>query len=271
MLISFLGAYLCAPPAWAKSPPFRVVIDPGHGGGDYGTIATAGGIRYAEKEFTLLLAEQTAKILRARGMSVDLTRTQDQDLPLGPRTQMANKLKADIFISLHMNSTQTPMVTNTEGVETYILNNTSEASSRSLARLENSVLGPEERQGDPDQVDIALILRDLRLDANLSESKRLACLVQAQLVAVGQTSGKNTISTRNRGVRQALFHVLLGAEMPSILVEAGFLNNAHDREQILEPRSRRMLASAIARAVENFRDTKNTDIASETLSRCKVH
>ena len=78
-------------------------------------------------------------------------------------------------------------------------------------------------------------------------------------------------STRNRGVKQALFHVLLGAEMPSILVEAGFLGNSHDRNMILNPRSRHALASAMARAVENFRDTKNTPHATETLSRCKVH
>ncbi|MDR3608404.1 MAG: N-acetylmuramoyl-L-alanine amidase [Oligoflexia bacterium] len=270
-VVSFLGSFLDPfAPAQAHAESrhrFHVVIDPGHGGADFGTVAVNGGVRYSEKEMTLLLAQQTAAQLRARGISADLTRTEDKDLALGPRTEMANRLKADIFISIHMNSTQTPMITDAEGVETYILNNTTEASSKSLARLENSVLGPDERQGD---TDVALILRDLRLDANLSESKRLACLVQQQVVAVGQRSSPHAISTRNRGIRQALFHVLLGAEMPSILVEAGFLNNAHDRDLILDPRSRRMLASAIARAVENFRDTKNTDIAAETLSRCKV-
>jgi N-acetylmuramoyl-L-alanine amidase len=258
----------------AAAPPFRVVIDPGHGGADYGAVTRSGGKHFSEKELTLLLAQQVALQLKKRGIEAVLTRSKDQDLPLGLRTQIANRVKADLFISIHMNSTvtsQTSRNVDTEGVEIYILNNTSEASSVSLARHENSVLGPEERKGAPGEVDVALILHDLRLDANSSESKRLACTVLAQLVAVGTRASPRAKSTRNRGVKQALFHVLLGAEMPSILVETGFLKNAHDRNMILETRSRRALASALARAVENFRDTKDTAVAAETLSKCKVH
>jgi N-acetylmuramoyl-L-alanine amidase len=244
-----------------------VVIDPGHGGNDYGTNLQIGDQLVAEKQLTLALAQETARILRARGVVTVLTRTQDEEVPLGDRTALANRLKADVFLSIHMNSTQTPMVTDAEGIETYILNNTSDATSRRLAHLENSVLSPEVRAAadSPEQLDVALILRDLRLDANQSESKRLACIVQDQLVGVSKPR------TRNRGVRQALFHVLLGAEMPSILVETGFLSNPRDRTTLQSARGRRVYGAAIARAIEKFRDTRKTPQAQLTLSRCKVH
>jgi N-acetylmuramoyl-L-alanine amidase len=223
-----------------------------------------------EKELTLALARETARILRARGVTTILTRTEDKDVPLGARTALANRLKADVFLSIHMNSIDTPMVVGAEGFETYILNNTTDATSKRLAHLENSVLSPEERAAaeSPEQLDVALILRDLRLDANLSESKRLACIVQDHLMGTAKAA---KIKTRNRGVRQALFHVLLGAEMPSVLVEAGFLSNARDRENMQSPKGRHALGAALAKSILSFRDTRGTSQAQLTLSRCKVH
>lgn len=265
----------------AKSHAFNVVIDPGHGGTDNGTVHEVGKEVIAEKDITLMIAIDTARILRAHGISTVLTRTTDVEVPLGDRTAIANRLKADVFISIHMNSTQTPMVSDAKGIETYILNNTTDASSKSLARLENSVLSPEVRaaaQDSPEQLDVALILRDLQLDANLSESKRLACMVQSRLVSVTgngsaalSAQGKRKPKSSNRGVRQALFHVLLGAEMPSILVEAGFLSNPHDRKIVQSVSGRKMLGAAIARAIEDFRDTRGTPQAQLTLNSCKVH
>ena len=255
--------------------PFRVVIDPGHGGVDLGTVYKTGTARIMEKDATLLLSEQVARQLRARGFSVILTRTEDVEVPLGRRTAIANRLGADIFISIHMNTTPDHDPNDGEGIETYILNNTTNESSRRLARLENTVLSPEVRAGDtPEQLDVALILRDLRLDANLSESKRLACLVQNHLVSVsGHTRTGFSLGhfrQRNRGVKQALFHVLLGAEMPSILVEAGFLSNPYDRAMVLSPVSRKAMARAIALAVVSFRDHRDTPKALATLSRCQI-
>jgi N-acetylmuramoyl-L-alanine amidase len=245
--------------------PFRVVIDPGHGGNDHGAVYEAPDRTVMEKDATLLLAQDVAQQLKTRGIEVTLTRDEDEDVPLGMRTGIANKIKADAFVSIHMNSTPDPAIVGSGGIETYILNNTTDETSRRLAHLENTILSPEVRASNsPEEVDVALILRDLRLDANLSESKRLACTVQSHLIAYAP-------ETRNRGVKQALFHVLLGAEMPSILVEAGFINNAHDRAQVLNPRSRKILAAAIARSIETFRDAKGTLTGQSTLSRCKVH
>jgi N-acetylmuramoyl-L-alanine amidase len=256
--------------ATASSLPrkhFHVVIDPGHGGTDQGTLYDDGRIRIAEKDATLALALQTAEELRARKISVTLTREKDQDIPLGQRTALANRLGADVFISIHMNSTSTPMISGAQGIETFILNNTTDATSRRLALLENMVLGSEGASGPPEQVDVALILRDLRLDANLAESKRLACVIQGGLLS----SGARTEKIRDRGVKQALFYVLLGAEMPSVLLEAGFLSHANDRALVLSPKGRKSIAQSIAKAVDGFRHMKGTPQAQLALSRCKVH
>lgn len=241
--------------------PFKVVIDPGHGGTDYGTIFDNQVIRIAEKEATLLLAKGVAQELKSRGIEATLTRQDDRDIPLGARTGLANRLGADLFLSIHMNSTQILGTHDAEGIETYILNNATDASSRRLAHLENTVISHEGIE-TPAQADVALILRDLRLDGNLSESKRLACSIQSNL----------TISQhRSRGVKQALFHVLLGADMPSVLLEAGFLSNSHDRALVLSLRGRRTMSIAIARAILQFKTTKGTPSAATALSRCKVN
>ncbi len=244
----------------SASAAFRVVIDPGHGGSDLGTTFDNGTIQIAEKDVTLALAQETARELRAKGIEAILTRTKDQELPLPARTAMANKLKADVFISIHMNSTAVAGATIVEGVETFILNNTTDASSRRLAQLENAVLGGVKGQ-NPVENDVALILKDLRLDANLSESKRLACSIQEQL----------STNKRNRGVKQALFYVLLGADMPSVLVEAGFLNSARDRELVLSPTGQKKIAKAITQAMLRFSREKNTPKATVVLSRCQIH
>jgi N-acetylmuramoyl-L-alanine amidase len=250
--------------------PFRVVIDPGHGGYDHGTIYTQGSQKIAEKDLTLALAHQTAAQLRAQGFSVILTREKDQDVALPARTALANKLGADVFISIHMNSG------GAEGIETYILNNATDASSKRLAQLENSVIEPDSA-GSPEQNDVALILKDLRLDANLSESKRLACAVQANLIR-GSARAQQAVfprspasSPRNRGVKQALFYVLLGADMPSVLVEAGFINSARDRATVLSPAGRKHLALAIAQSVDQFRQSRESRRTAMALNKCKIH
>jgi len=246
--------------------PFRVVIDPGHGGSDHGTIYRGAKGSVSEKEITLKLAKQAAKQLRAQGYSVILTRESDRDISLPARTALANKLGADVFLSIHMNS-DLRGGGSVSGFETYILNNATDATSRRLAQLENSVLEPEDT-ASPEQADVALILKDLRLDANLSESKRLACALQSQLSSA--VSGVRPAS-RNRGVKQALFYVLLGADMPSVLVEAGFLNSARDRSLVLSTEGQRTISLGIAQAVDSYRKSKGSAHASATLNRCKVN
>lgn len=278
------------PLALANSPLFKVVIDPGHGGADEGTVVTLGNSRITEKEVTLSLARQVSRYLKAKGYLVTLTRTYDQEIPLAHRTAIANRLGADVFISIHMNSTDNKNARLTQGtaqktgqgrtqgpaqgVETYILNTATDASSRRLAHLENSVISSSTPES-PEQKDVALILKDLRLDANLRESKLLACTIQERLVTATSKQTKSlhpsTFLKRDRGVKQALFHVLLGADMPSVLVEAGFLNNREDRDFILSPRGQLLIGQSIANAIHEYRHEKQSKKNSITLNKCKVN
>ena len=261
-----LRSALASTPHAAKI--FRVMIDPGHGGSDEGTVFRRNGFKIAEKTITLQLATEIGKQLRARGFFVTLTRRGDQEVSLPSRTAMANRWGADAFISIHTNSKNNIYSRDAEGVETYILNNATDASSRRLARMENSVFAQEETQV-PQSKEVALILKDLRLDANLAASKKLACSVQTQVVAA--TSGNMEVAQRrNRGVKQALFHVLLGADMPSILVEAGFLSNARDRSWLLNAKGRQMIGRAVANALDRFRSATQTNTRVAALDRCKV-
>ncbi len=248
--------------------PFRVVLDPGHGGVDRGTVHRSAEGSVAEKEITLKLALRAAEVLRARGYSVILTRERDHEVELPLRTALANKVAADVFISVHLNAAASRDLAGSQaqGIETYILNTATDASSRRLAELENSVLDPEARAAAGDS-DVALILKDLRLDANLSESKRLACSIQSTLLGAAKHS-------TNRGVRQALFYVLLGADMPSILVEAGFLSNPSDRKRLTSREGQSQFALALAKAIDAYRLTKEGHptlaAASGSMAPCKV-
>jgi len=272
-IFSALAAYSAQAAPIRYETPFRVVIDPGHGGVDEGTVYAKGRDRVAEKDITLKLAIEAARQLRARGFEVTLTRTHDENVPLAQRTALANRLRADAFLSIHMNSVPTgkpapwarKLKRPPEGVETYILNNATDASSRRLAQLENSVVSLDEPDA-PESMDVALILKDLRLDANLGQSKRLACSIQSELV---QTSKEHI---RNRGIKQALFHVLLGADMPSVLLEAGFLAHPNDRETVVSPEGQRAFGTSLANALERYRQARagQTQALSD-LSRCKVN
>jgi N-acetylmuramoyl-L-alanine amidase len=249
----------------AKKSHFRVVLDPGHGGIDRGTSYKES----LEKDVTLILAREVAAQLRIRGIDVVLTRDADHEMPLAARTALANKLGADLFISLHMNSLPGSNGELASGTETYILNNATDGSSKRLAQLENMVMAGDKTDGSEPE-DVALILKDLRLHANLPESKRLACMIQSQLVLAHSKVEPGSLKT-DRGVRQALFFVLLGADMPSALVEAGFLSSEKDRAWILSKAGQKSVGIAIARAINLFRMQKNTPQAQKTLDTCKVH
>ncbi len=271
-----------------KLPAFRIVLDPGHGGSDEGTIFQKKGLRLSEKQITLKLAQQIAARLRAAHFQVTLTRTRDQEVPLAQRTALANQQKAQLFISLHVNSSQhkpTHTTTTTAspwhkwshlfkhpfkragtsdptqsagGIETYILNHTSNDPSRRLALLENSFL-PQNTEKTPEDADLALILKDLRLDANFNPSRHLACIVQKHLTQASHIP--------NRGVKQALFHVLLGADMPSILVEAGFLDHPKDRQFLSSARGQSKISQAMVKAIQEYRRLQNQPDRAD----CKVY
>ena len=242
----------------AEAKKFLVVIDPGHGGPDTGAIFKEDGKSLNEKTLTLLIARDLARELIIRGHEAVLTRNDDREVLLSDRTAIANKLQADVFISIHLNSSHEKIKSG--GVETFILNHATDEGSKRLADLENSVL--KDSQAHSDSSNVSLIMKDLILDGSLKPSKELACSVQNHIKT----------AARDRGVKQALFYVLLGADMPSILIETGFMNSKQDRDRILTNKSRIGLATQIAGAIDDYRHhktPKHCQVISEKLFKRK--
>jgi N-acetylmuramoyl-L-alanine amidase len=215
----------------AGASPFRVAIDPGHGGSNTGAPAREAGV--FEKRVTLVVARLVAAELRARGFEVVLTRQRDEFVTLRERVRRANAAAPDCFISLHANASGDG---SRRGIETYVL-------ARDAAEVEARRAASHERD------DVQALLAELRgLDAH-QRSLRLAERVQARLVAATAHDNQATI---DRGVRQAGYDVLAGANAPAVLVELGFLDHPLEGAQLLDGAHQRRLAQALAAAVDDF-------------------
>ena len=217
-----------------------IVIDPGHGGENTGAVGSDG---IEEKEITLLLAQALrSRLVERLPVRVVLTRSEDVDLPLDTRTAIANQQKADLFISLHVNSVPGPSA---HGAETYFLSlQASDEGAERAAAMENEADPLPPSEGDP-LYDLQLILWDLAQTHYLAESQSLARLVQEEL--------NETLHLTNRGVKQAPFRVLVGAAMPAVLVECGFLSNPEEEAKLLDPAYRAELVDSLVRAVLRYR------------------
>jgi N-acetylmuramoyl-L-alanine amidase len=216
----------------------KVVIDPGHGGRDAGAVGPHG---LREKNVTLAIARKLANRLRAQGLSVVLTRDRDVFVSLDERTRIANEAHADLFVSIHCNAARRR---NLSGVETWTLNVASNRYAARLAAYENAE--DEHRVSD-----LRLILRDLATKANAGDARELAQSVQTSLV---RTLRSRVGSVRDNGVKQALFYVLLGTRMPSILVETAFLSNPEEEARLRSAKYQDGTAEAIARGMRDFLD-----------------
>lgn len=214
----------------------NLVIDPGHGGRDPG--ATAFGLK--EKHVALKLARALKAVFKERrpDIQVSLTRERDTYLSLGQRPMIAKSRGADLFVSIHLNAHKQERFS---GVETYFLNLTSDASALQVAAREN--LSTEKQIGD-----LNGILRDLMQDTNIVESSKLARLLQSSLV----TNLRGAYKVRNLGVKQAPFMVLIGAEMPSVLVEAGFLTNRRENRRLRDEAYLRKIAEGIYEGLRKY-------------------
>ncbi|HQH99638.1 MAG TPA: N-acetylmuramoyl-L-alanine amidase [Deltaproteobacteria bacterium] len=214
----------------------KIVIDPGHGGKDPGAISPSG-IR--EKDITLEIGKLLARRLKEQGFEVFLTRSRDEFLTLEERTVFANKKRADLFISVHINSHQNPSVS---GIETYFLNLTADSSAIEVAARENATT-------QKSISDLQLILNDLMLNSKINESSKFANFVHTCIVSSALGIG---YSGKNLGVRQAPFYVLLGAQMPSILLELGFITNSTDTEMLKRRSYQDTLVEGIAKGINNY-------------------
>jgi N-acetylmuramoyl-L-alanine amidase len=197
-------------PAPTTSGLRKIVLDPGHGGKDPGAIG-AGGI--AEKDIVLSIAKKlAAKLKKDLRVDVVLTRKDDRFVALEDRTALANGENADLFISLHMNASEN---TEARGIETYYLDNTTDEAAIRLAARENST-------SRRNISDLQFILSDMTQNMKLEDSITLAHRLQGSMVGA---MAKTMDDVRDLGVKKALFHVLVGARMPSVLVEMFFITN----------------------------------------------
>ncbi|MBV8553187.1 MAG: N-acetylmuramoyl-L-alanine amidase [Acidobacteriaceae bacterium] len=225
----------------------KVVIDAGHGGHDTGTIGPDG---LMEKDLVLDVALRLGKLIsRQLGAEVVYTRSSDVFIPLEQRTQIANNEKADLFISIHANSSPEPAAT---GVETYYFNFTSDRTAIDLATRENATSASSIS-------DLNDLLHRAVLQTKLEESRDFAQRVQQSLWTA---SVKMNARSKNRGVRQAPFVVLIGATMPSILAEIGFVSNVHDERLLKRNDQRQKIADALFRGISQYANSlSHTQIA----------
>jgi N-acetylmuramoyl-L-alanine amidase len=217
----------------------RIVIDPGHGGHDTGTIGPNG---LEEKDLVLEVGRRLGKLLESRlGAEVVYTRKDDTFIPLETRTAIANQQRADLFISIHANSSQDSAA---RGVETYYLNFTSSPEALEVAARENAV-------SEKSIYELQDLVKKIALKEKIEESREFAGDVQESLHS-GLAAKSPAI--RNRGVKKAPFIVLIGANMPSILAEISFVSNPADEHRLETSEYRQRIAESLYRGIAKYAD-----------------
>jgi N-acetylmuramoyl-L-alanine amidase len=242
-LVAALSLELLAAPGSDAAPHNpdrfdRVVIDAGHGGEDEGATGADG---LAEKALVLDVSRRIARRLEEKGLEVLLTRSDDTFVPLEARTSKANDARADLFVSIHANSSPNAKPS---GVETYFvsLDATDDAAAQ-VALRENEAFGEAGRKPIVDDP-LTQLLGDMIVNEYVRESSEFAKLVQHQLSEVTKA--------RSRGVKQAPFVVLMGVQMPAALIEIGFISNPDEERKLREKSHRDRLAQAIVKAITDF-------------------
>ena len=217
----------------------KIVIDPGHGGHDTGTIGPNG---LEEKDLVLEVGRRLGKLLQTRlGAEVVYTRKNDTFIPLETRTAIANQQRADLFISIHANSSRDP---DARGVETYYLNFTSSPEALEVAARENAV-------SEKSIYELQDLVKKIALKEKIEESREFAGDVQESLHS-GLAAKSPAI--RNRGVKKAPFIVLIGANMPSILAEISFVSNPTDEHRLETSEYRQRIAESLYRGIAKYVD-----------------
>jgi N-acetylmuramoyl-L-alanine amidase len=215
----------------------RIVIDAGHGGHDSGTLGADG---IEEKDVVLDVALRLGKLLHDRlGAEIIYTRSDDTFVPLETRTAIANKAQADLFLSIHANSSSDPTA---RGVETYYLNFTTSPDALETAARENAVSNQSIHQ-------LSDLVKKITLRDKIDESREFASDVQQGLYSGLE---KGNAGLKNRGVKKAPFVVLIGANMPSILAEISFVTNPKDASQLQQPEYRERVAESLYKGVARY-------------------
>ncbi|PYT24698.1 MAG: hypothetical protein DMG57_27665 [Acidobacteria bacterium] len=215
----------------------RIVIDPGHGGNDEGTVGRHGVL---EKDLVLDVAKRVGKLIEQRmGSEVIYTRNDDTFVPLHSRTEMANQKKADLFLSIHANSSAHPRI---GGIEVYYLNFTKSPEALDVAARENA-------SSENSVFELRDLIQTITLNEKIEESREFASKVQGALQTF---EVRYNTAAKNRGIKKAPFVVLIGASMPSVLAEVGFLSNAREETLLKRPDHRQKLAEALYQGVYRY-------------------
>jgi N-acetylmuramoyl-L-alanine amidase len=226
----------------------KIVIDPGHGGHDTGTVGPTG---LREKDLVLDVSLRLGALIEKRmGSQVVFTRSDDRFIPLEERTAIANNNQADLFLSIHANSSP---VRTASGVETYYLNFATSKDALDLAARENADSALTIN-------DLQTLLQKIALKDKVDESREFAQRIQNALCAASVKAARN----RDRGIRKAPFVVLIGASMPSVLAEIGFVSNAQDERLLRRPETRQKIAEALYKGLSQYAATLSHFQVAET-------
>jgi N-acetylmuramoyl-L-alanine amidase len=219
-----------------------VILDAGHGGKDPGTMGKRG---TKEKNIALDIVKRVGLLLEKNTkLKVIYTRTEDIFVPLWKRTKMANESNGKIFISIHLNGNPNKTA---YGFETYLLRPGKTEDAIEVASRENEVIKLEDRSNDKykDLSGENLIMATMAQSMFMKESEELAAMVQEEM--------SKKVKSKNRGVKQAGFHVLIGASMPNVLIEAGYLTNSNEEKNLRNPKYRQIIANSIYKSIVKFR------------------
>jgi len=228
----------------------RIVLDPGHGGHDHGSIGPGG---FLEKDLVLSLAIELQKLLEEKlGADVILTRYNDIFISLEERTAIANQYRADIFISIHANSSR---ARTTSGVETYYLDFAKTKAEREIAARENATAASS-------IYELENLIKKIAQADKAAESRELALIVQKFLYSGAK---KAIPSTQDRGVRSAPFVVLIGAKMPSVLAEVAFLSNPKVEKLLKRSANQEHLVKALFSGIEGYVKTLGSEFVQNQI------
>jgi N-acetylmuramoyl-L-alanine amidase len=220
----------------------RIVIDAGHGGHDPGTIGS-GGVQ--EKDVVLDVALRVERLVRKElGAEVVMTRSTDVFIPLEERTAIANSKGADLFLSIHANSSRNPRA---KGIETYFLNFAADSHAEAVAARENAISAATLK-------DLQNLVRAITLNSKVDESRDFAASIQEAMV---ENMRPHDPEVQDRGVHTAPFYVLIGANMPSILAEIAFLSHPEDEKRLKKADYRERIASSLLEGVRSYLDALN--------------
>jgi N-acetylmuramoyl-L-alanine amidase len=232
-------------PAVPSEPKFvqrKIVLDAGHGGHDPGAVGPGG---LYEKNVVLDIALKARDIMKKEYPLYDVVLTRDKDvfIPLDKRTAIANKVNADLFVSIHANASPNRQA---RGMETYLLNWTDDEEALKVAARENAISVKQMKQA---QSELSVILASLERESKRDDSVKLSGYIQNSLVSSIRPQYPKVL---NLGVKQALFYVLVGAKMPSTLVEVSFISNKEEEKLLSDDAYREKLAASIAAGIHKY-------------------